>query len=184
MEPKEQHPSGRTVKRPVQRNTGQCGTTEKKVHQKGSSKSTDPSQQYRSKEAAAESARERYYKDNPQKITVIAASGVTDTAINAKAEAVAVTNIITNKDEMIQGLSVVATSKLIGKTYKTLKAWIDKGIVPAPIYSAIDRPEFRYFTPSEVSALVKVLHNADTRYLKTTSPLVSRLFKALQRIRP
>lgn len=81
---------------------------------------------------------------------------------------------------MIAGISVIATSKLIGKTYKTLRSWIDKGIVPPPVHVSIDRPEFRYYTPTEVKALVNVLKNADTRYLKVANPIVQQLFRAIE----
>lgn len=178
MEPRKTDANVRRPRRVVARGTTKSSeATPAKSVQRRNQQPSNPT--YRTKEAAAETARNKYYEDNPEKIVAVKRS-IGNAEIEKAAESIAVTNILSGTDVMILGISVIATSKLIGKTYKTLRSWIDKGIVPPPIHASIDRPDFRYYTPKEVAALVNVLKQADTRYLKASNAIVEQLFQAIE----
>lgn len=73
----------------------------------------------------------------------------------------------------------------LGKSYLSVKAWIDSGVLPPPVWAEYSRG-FKVYTTPEVQAIARVLHahSHEFTYLsRRMSRTVSRIWSAVDRTR-
>lgn len=82
-------------------------------------------------------------------------------------------------------IAVASVSVLLGKTPKTFRSWIQKGVMPPPILEGIDRPEHKFYSLDEVKVISNTLkRNAETmRFLVAGSRVVTELYNAVDKVR-
>lgn len=112
-------------------------------------------------------------------------ASVTQEEVEEQSAPVFVCNTLTGEDLELDVLSVQNTANVLGKTPKTFRSWVTKGVMPPPIYESIDRVDFRYYTVEEVLTIARVLErNSDSmRFLKEGTPVVVELFQEISSIR-